>query len=122
MDNTSLGGFKKFVKSANRIIDKISVTSGGAVGFSSSFANEHNLASYAGVILYWNDDTKEIGIQFAETEGDESLKLIKNKYGDGRTVNARAFFAMNHIDTKDKNRGRFSYKVMPFNQLDASDA
>jgi hypothetical protein len=118
---SNLGQFKKYIKSANRIIDKISVTSGGAIGFSTSFSSEHELTKYTGIILYWNPADREIGIQFTATESEESLKLTPNKYGEGRTVNAKAFFATNHIDPRRYSQ-RFEYRVVPFSQLDPLDA
>ena len=121
MDNeTTIGGFKKFVKGTSRIIDKISITSGGSIGFSSSFSSEHNLDRYSYTILYWNASRKEVGIQFTTAESDEAIKLISNKYGQGRTLNARAFFTIHHIDTS-KYKKRYTYRIVPFNQLDPSN-
>ncbi len=117
----NIGGFKKFVKTASRIVDKISVTTGGLVGFSTSFSNEHKLNAFKAAILYWNPVTQEIGIEFTATESDGALKLRANNNGKGHTINAKAFFAVNHIDTKEReHRGRFSYRVVPFTQLDPS--
>src|SRR2546430_1159218 len=96
-NNFSIGGFKKFVKPANRIVDKISVTTGGVVGFSTSFSNEHKLNTFTAAILYWNAVTQEIGVEFTTAEGDGTLKLRANNNAKGYTVNAKAFFAVNHI-------------------------
>ncbi|SRR6266568_218273 len=113
----NIGGFKRFVKTASRIVDKISVTTGGVIGYSTSFSSEHHLESYTSVVLYWNENTKEIGVEFSTADSDGTPKLRANKNGYGYTVNAKAFFAVNHIDT-DKYHGRFSYRIVPFVQLD----
>src|SRR5665213_1235130 len=119
-DIPTIGGFKKFVKSSNRIIDKISITSGGAIGFSTSFADEHELSNFSGIILYWNSETKEIGIQFTATTGEEIIKLMTNAHAGGRTANAKSFFALNRIDI-NRYKGRKSYRMVTFNQLDANN-
>lgn len=113
-DFSNLGGFKKFVKSASRIIDKISITSGGAVGFSTSFSHDHNLKDYVGIVLYWNDVSSEVGIRFLKDGEDEegALKLKANNNGLGHTVNAKSFFVTSHIDT-EKCNGRFEYQTKP---------
>jgi hypothetical protein len=115
----NIGGFKKFVKTAGRIVDKISVTTGGVVGFSTSFSNEHKLNTFKAVVLYWNAASREIGIEFTSVDSELTPKLRANKNGYGYTVNAKAFFAVNHIDTH-KHHGRYPYKVIPFNQIDPS--
>lgn len=111
-DIDNFGGFKKFVKSAKRIIDKISITTGGALGFSTSFSNDHKLQDYSGVVLYWNEETQDVGIRFVADEEDGVLKLKANNNGNGYTVNAKSFFVTNRIDTVKKH-GRFEYTIKP---------
>lgn len=117
--HTNIGGFKKFIKTASRIVDKISVTAGGVVGFSTSFSQEHKLDTFKSAVLYWNSDSQEIGIEFSANEMEGIPKLRANNNGSGYTVNAKAFFAVNHIDTV-KHRGSYPYKVIPFKEIDPS--
>ncbi len=118
-DLNNFGGFKKFVKSATRIIDKISITTGGALGFSTSFSNDHKLQDYSGVVLYWNDQSQDIGVRFVATDEDGSLKLKANNNGNGYTVNAKSFFVTNRIDTAKKH-GRYEYETKPLSDYNLS--
>lgn len=118
-DLNNFGGFKKFVKSATRIIDKISITTGGALGFSTSFSNDHKLQGYSGVVLYWNDQSQDIGVRFVATEEGGSLKLKANNNGNGYTVNAKSFFVTNRIDTAKKH-GRYEYITKPLSDYNLS--
>jgi len=116
MENNIIQGFKKYQKTSTRIIDKISITTGGALGFSTSFSKDHNLERYTAIELYWNFYTKEIGVYFLKDTNQDSIKLMKNKYGYGYTANAKAFFATNKINTSEVH-GRYNYRKIAMTDL-----
>lgn len=116
MNNDTFSGFKRYTKTTTRIIDKISVTTTGTLGFSTSFSQEHNLAEYTGATLYWNSYTREVGIQLTNKSGDDVLKLLANKNGYGYTVGAKSFFLTNKIDISTDN-GRYDYRTIELREL-----
>jgi len=103
--------FKKFDKRNVRLESRITITRSNSFGFPTKYSEDNNVKQFKYVILFYDKDSKAIGIHFTNNEEDQNkFSLIKSdKYG--ASVVARSFFKTNSIDT-EKHHGRYSWKIV----------
>jgi hypothetical protein len=101
--------FKKFDKRNVRLESRITITKSNSFGFPTKFSDDNNIKDYKYVVLFYDMDSKAIGIHFTNDTNDQNkFSIIKSeKYG--ASVVARSFFKSNSIDTKEHS-GRYHWK------------
>ncbi len=103
--------FKKFDKRNVRLESRITITKSNSFGFPTKYSGDNNIKHFKYVILFYDKDSKAIGINFTNNEEEQNkFTLIKSdKYG--ASVVARSFFKVNSIDT-EKHHGRYCWKIV----------
>lgn len=94
--------FEKFENRHKKAEERITITRSQSIGFPSQFYDDNNIKNFKFVELFWDGETREIGIVFTEEEpGKKSgFAIAKSKEGYGGSVVARSFFKHYKIDTK----------------------
>ena len=101
--------FEKFQHTNQRFEDRISVTSGSALGFPTKFFNDNKLMAFKYVMLYYDKEQKAIGIKPTNDEQEKhKFSLLKYKNGNGGSVIATSFFKSYNIDPKIY-QGRYTW-------------
>lgn len=92
--------FEKFENRHTRVEERITLTRSNSIGFPSRFYHDNNIKDFKYAVLFWNADTKEIGILFTneESEKKNGFAIARSKEGYGGSVVARSFFRHYKID------------------------
>ena len=102
--------FIKFTKTGSRIdTPKASVWTRGQIGFNQGAVVEYNLASYTYAVLYYDEETKNVGFELtndAKAEGATKLIVRKNA---GISMSARSFLKTFKIDFSETRQYNLSY-------------
>jgi hypothetical protein len=102
--------FKKFEGRNVRLETRITVTKSFSIGFPSKFFADNKIGDYKFVVLFWDENSKAIGIKFTNDEAEKSkFSIIRSQAGYGGSVVARSFFKAYSIDPK-KYYGRYDWK------------
>ncbi len=93
--------FKKFENTHQRLEDRITITKTNSIGFPGKFYKDNNIKDFKYVVLYYDSDSKAVGIQFIADEGEKNkFTIMHSKLGYGGGIIARSFFKSNNIDPK----------------------
>jgi len=94
--------FEKFENRHKKAEERITITRSNSIGFPAQFYNDNNIKDFISVELFWNADTREIGIVFTKEEPEKKsgFTIAKSKEGYGGSIVARSFFKYYKIDTK----------------------
>lgn len=94
-----MDGFELFDNnSISRVVDKITITKNYSINFPSAFYKINGLSDERSVLLYYNKETNQIGIEFKKELDDRGFKITNS--GDGNTsgyITAKNFFALNGL-------------------------
>ena len=103
-------GFELFDnQSINRVVDKITITKNYLINFPTAFYKINNLENKKIVLLYYNKNNFQIGIEFKDDEDDRGFKITRSNDGqNGGYITAKNFFAMNGLVGKIRT-GRYDY-------------
>jgi hypothetical protein len=92
--------FIKFEDKHGRYETRISVTGSYSIGFPTKFYADNGIDKYNYVVLYWDADSKAIGIQFSNNEEELGrIKIVKAR-DYGGMVAVKSFFTKHEIDPK----------------------
>lgn len=107
--------FIKFENRNERVEERITVTKSNTIGFPSKFFTDNSVKDFKYVVLFWDPESKEIGILFSndEAEKNNAFKISKSKIGYGGFIIARSFFRHNKIDTTTYYN-RYEWKKVPY--------
>lgn len=101
---------KKFEGRNIRLENRITVTKSNSIGFPQKFSKDNNIDDFKYVILFWDEDSKIIGIKFSNDEAEKNkFSIIKSKAGYGGSAVIRSFFKAYNIDL-EKYHGRYEYE------------
>jgi hypothetical protein len=89
--------FERFTKTGRGYKPKVSIWSSGQIGFNSGSVVRNDLDKYKYAILYFDKDTRRIGVEFTNDEGENNLVKTINRSG-GVSFSARAFLDYYDID------------------------
>lgn len=114
--------FEKFTRPGSRIGDpKAAIWSSGQIAFNQGSMDEFNLSKYNYAILYYDRDSKRIGVEFTNDERAEGAhKLVGRKSSSGTSISAIAFLKNYKIDfgetiqytlTNDKESGFYVFDL-----------
>ncbi|HPJ16754.1 MAG TPA: hypothetical protein PK639_00810 [Candidatus Woesebacteria bacterium] len=96
--------FEKFSKQNKKYDERITITKSFNFGFPARFFSENNLSSFKYVVLYFDNESKEIGFQFTSDEQEKYKYTLfgqgKTKEGYGGSIIASSFFRNYNIDPK----------------------
>ena len=108
--------FKEFTKLNVRLEARITITKSNSFGFPTKFSDDNEIKKFNYVVLFYDKDTKAIGIHFTNDEEKKNkFSIIKyEKYG--ASVNARSFFMMNSINALE-HHGRYQWKVIEIENI-----
>jgi hypothetical protein len=103
--------FKEFTKLNARLESRITITKSNSFGFPTKFSDDNKIKNFKYVVLFYDKDSKAIGIHFTNDEEKKNkFSIIKyEKYG--ASVVARSFFKMNSINTGE-HHGRYHWKIV----------
>ena len=89
----------KFEDAGKRMVDRITITKGGTIGFPTLFYKRNGVNGFKYVILYYSPTEKAIGLELSNDENEKGkLRISHSAQGYGASVNARLFFRINEID------------------------
>ena len=100
--------FKRFTKTGRGYKPKVSIWSRGQIGFNQGSVERFNLKNYKYSILFFDDETRRIGIKFTNDENEEGISKIVARMG-GISFSARAFLDYNDIDYSKTKRYDVEY-------------
>lgn len=102
--------FIKFTKTRSRIdTPKASIWSRGQIGINHSAVVEYGIDSFRYAVLYYDEESNLIGIEFTENKNAEgAVKLVFRK-SSGISFSARAFLKTFKIDYSETRRYEFEY-------------
>lgn len=105
--------FEKFTDIRKRIdTPKASIWSRGQIGFNQSAVEGYKIDNFKYVVLFYDRDTKRIGIEFTNDEKSKgAIKLVIRKAA-GASFSARAFLKNYRIDFKETHRYDLTYDEM----------
>jgi hypothetical protein len=114
--------FEKFTKPGSRIgAPKAAIWSSGQIAFNQGSMDEFNLSKYNYAILYYDRDSKRIGVEFTNDERAEGAhKLVGRKGSSGTSISAIAFLRNYKIGfgetiqydlTHDKENGLYVFDL-----------
>ncbi|HRY59778.1 MAG TPA: hypothetical protein P5096_00095 [Patescibacteria group bacterium] len=102
--------FKKFEGRNLRLEDRITITKSNSIGFPQKFYIDNGIKDIKFVVLFWDEGSKAIGIQFTNSETEKNkFSILHSKQGYGGSVVARSFFRSNNIDPKEFH-GRYKWE------------
>lgn len=106
--------FEKFEHRHKKAEGRITVTKSNSIGFPAQFYTDNNIKDFNFVELFWNADTREIGIVFTKDEPEKKsgFAITKSKEGYGGSIVARSFFKHYKIDTKTVS-GKYEWVKVP---------
>ena len=102
--------FVKFTKTRSRIdTPKVSIWTRGQMGFNQGAVNEYKLYSYKYAVLYYDEDSKRVGIELTnEKSAEGAIKLVSRKNA-GSSFSARAFLKTYRIDYSETKQYKLAY-------------
>lgn len=108
--------FKKFEKRNSRLETRITITKSNSIGLPTKFSEDNKIKGYKYGVLYFDKDSKAIGIHFTNSEEESNkFSIIKSdKYG--ASIVALSFFKVNDIDTR-KYHGRYNWKIIEIENI-----
>jgi hypothetical protein len=96
--------FQKFTKTGTRgYTPKVSIWQRGQIGFNQGAARKLNLGEYEFAILFYDSDTRRIGVNFTNDGNEEGAIKLSTRSSGGASLSARAFldfYGIDHSDTK----------------------
>lgn len=105
----------KFEEAGKRMVDRITITKGGTIGFPTLFYNKNSVKSFKYVILYYSPAEKAIGIELSNDDTEKGkLNISHSNQGYGASVNSRSFFRRNEIDYVAYS-DKYKWTKEPFN-------
>ena len=102
--------FEHFTRTGGRIdTPKASIWSKGQIGFNQAAVEKYRLDNYGYVLLFYDRDTKRIGLRFTnDNDSAGATKLIIRK-GAGASMSARAFLKHYNIYAEKTQKYDFKY-------------
>jgi hypothetical protein len=102
--------FVKFVGRNSKIENRITITRSHSFGLPTKFYKDNSLDDYKTVELYWDGETRAVGLKFTnEIGGHDRFAITKHPGGFGGSVLAKSFFTTYGL-SPDKYRGRYTWK------------
>jgi hypothetical protein len=90
-------GFERFTESGRSFKARISIRANGQIGLSHGAVSKFGLDRYQYVVLFYDKETKQIGIQ-PTNDAEEKGAYRLNVKGSGATISALAFMDYFGID------------------------
>ena len=100
--------FKRFTKTGRGYKPKVSIWSRGQIGFNQGSVERFNLKNYKYSILFFDDETRRIGVKFTNDENEDGISKVVVRVG-GLSFSARAFLDYNVIDYSKTKRYDVEY-------------
>jgi len=100
--------FERFTKTGRGYKPKVSIWSRGQIGFNQGAVERFNLKSYKYTVLFFDAETRKIGIKFTNDENEEGITKLTAR-GGGTSFSARAFLDFNDIDYSKTQRYDVDY-------------
>jgi hypothetical protein len=101
---------KKFEGRNARLENRLTITKSFSVGFPQKFYQDNEIKTYKYVVLYWDSESKVIGINFTNNEQEKSkFSIIHSKIGYGGSIATRSFLKTNKIDP-NIHHGRYEWE------------
>jgi hypothetical protein len=96
--------FQRFTRTGTRgYTPKASIWSRGQIGFNQGAAKKLKLGDYEYAILFYDADTRKIGINFTNDESEEGATKLSKRVAGGASISAKAFldfYGIEHPETK----------------------
>ena len=101
--------FVKFEERHGRYESRITITGSYSIGFPAKFYNDNGIKDYKYVVLFWDAESKAIGIHFTNDEAEVGRIKIARTENYGANVAVKSFFTKHGIESK-KVKGRYDWE------------
>jgi hypothetical protein len=105
--------FEEFKAKGGKFTPQITINKSGGFGLSSGMHRRYGLDKYGGVKLYFDRDSKKVGIRLIEGEEVGMFKLKKRPNEKGAFFSARSFLEAYALDPK-----KFTNRYVPEEEED----
>ena len=99
--------FERFTDTRARgLTPKASIWSRGQVGFNKSAVLKFQINAYNYIVLFYDQDSKRIGIKLTNKEEEGAIKISKKMKSGGASVSAKSFvfhYGINAPETRNYN-------------------
>jgi hypothetical protein len=95
-------GFERFTEVGRAFRPRASIRSNGQIGFNQGAVKRYELEQWPYAVLFYDKDTKRIGIRLTKDEKEEGIVRLVCKSGNG-AISARSFLYYYDI-AHDKTR------------------
>ena len=95
-------GFERFVHVGRSHKPKVTIRTGGHLGFNRGAIERYSLQAYEYAVLFYDRDDRRIGIRLTSTKEEGACKLRVRE--SGATISARAFLDFFEIDYSTSSR------------------
>jgi len=101
---------KKFESVNTKQEIRITLTSNYALGFPNKFYTENTISSYKYVVLFYDEESKEIGIHFSNDDDEKhKFKIRHDKNGRGGSVTIKSLLkTLNY--SPNEYKGRYTWE------------
>ena len=99
--------FEEFNAKGGKFKPQIIINKYGGFTLSSGMHHRYGIDKYMGVKLYFDADTKKVGVRLIDKEDDGMFKLKKRENEKGAFFSARSFWGAYNVDTQ-KVSGRYN--------------
>ena len=90
--------FEEFKAKGGKFTPQVTINKSGGFGLSSGMHHRYQLDKYVGVKLYFDRDSKKVGIRLIEEEESGMFKLKKRSNEKGAFFSARSFLESYALD------------------------
>jgi hypothetical protein len=95
--------WEKFTRYGRSLKPKISIRGNSQIGFNNAAINDFKLSDYKFVVLYFDKDSKRIGIKPTNDKNEEGACKLRVRDNFGASIAARSYIEFYKLNTL-KNR------------------
>jgi hypothetical protein len=99
--------FEEFNAKGGKFVPQVIINKYGGFTLSSGMHHRYSIDRYEGVKIYYEPESKKVGIKLFEKEDSGMFKLKKRENEKGAFFSARSFFGKYNLDPV-KVHGRYS--------------
>jgi len=94
--------FERFELAGRSFTPKVTISKSGHINFNTGARRDFDTDEYEYVVLYFDPDAREIGIELTNDKGASGARKLQHR-GGGASVYARSFLDYYYVDHKTKH-------------------
>ncbi len=108
---------KKFESVNTKQEVRITLTGNYALGFPNKFYTDNNISTYKYAVLFFDEDSREIGIHFTNSEEEKyKFKIRHDKTGRGGSVTIKSLLKTLNI-LPEEYKGRYVWEKRTMSEI-----